>query len=68
MGRKTFYGEQGEIERICHREGCYYRINGKCGNSSNGERIGKICREENGEKCKNWRIDRKWKDKKQYQS
>lgn len=66
MGRKIFYGELGEIERICFREGCYWRIDGVCGNNRDMLRYGKKCQEEDCAKCKNWREDVKWRDKKQF--
>lgn len=66
MARKTFYGESGEIERICYREGCYWKRDSKCSNNREIERYGKMCIEEKGNKCEKWREDRKWRDKKQY--
>lgn len=64
MGRKIFYGELGEIERICYREGCYWKINGKCGNNRHLERLGKECLKEEERECEEWREDRKWKEEK----
>lgn len=51
MGRKIFYSELGEIEKVCYREGCYWKTNGKCGNNRELKKIGKECHKEAEEKC-----------------
>lgn len=62
MGRKIYYGEQGEIERISYREGCRWKVGEKCWDNSNLEGLGKVCHK--GEECRKWEEDRKWKGKK----
>lgn len=66
MAGKTFYGENGDIERICYREGCYWKMDGKCGDNGEIRRYGKMCIKELGKKCEKWREDDKWSDKTQY--
>ena len=66
MGKRIFYGELGEIERICYREGCYWKTEGICMNNESMLQFGKKCRRDDLEKCKNWRKDEKWKDRKPY--
>lgn len=60
MGRMIFYDETGNIERVCYRKGCYYKINGIC-SKSEIQKIGKKCRG-----CTDEKGERYWSDKKQY--